>query len=70
MFQIDSLSRTPVYEQIITQAEQLVAREVLKPGDPLPSVRSLSITLAVKTTNHKRKFTFQMMHLYLFSCCF
>ena len=57
MFQIDSLSRTPVYEQIITQAEQLVAREILKPGDPLPSVRTLSITLGINPNTIQKAYS-------------
>lgn len=46
MFQIDRFGRQPIYEQIIEQAEQLVASGVLKPGDQLPSVRALSQTLS------------------------
>ena len=57
MFQIDSLSRTPVYEQIITQAEQLVARQILKPGDPLPSVRTLSITLGINPNTIQKAYS-------------
>ena len=57
MFQIDSLSRTPVYEQIITQAEQLVAREILKPGDALPSVRTLSITLGINPNTIQKAYS-------------
>ena len=45
MFQIDRMGRKPIYEQIIEQAELLIASDVLKPGDQLPSVRSLSQTL-------------------------
>ena len=57
MFEIDALSRTPVYEQIITQAEQLVAREILKPGDPLPSVRTLSITLGINPNTIQKAYS-------------
>ena len=57
MFQIDPLSRMPVYEQIITQAEQLVAREILKPGDPLPSVRSLSITVRINPNTIQKAYS-------------
>ena len=57
MFQIDPLSRTPVYEQIVTQAEQLVAREILKPGDALPSVRSLSIQLRINPNTIQKAYT-------------
>lgn len=47
MFQIDSLSRQPVYEQLIEQLERFILSGVLHPGDQLPSVRSLSIQLSI-----------------------
>lgn len=47
MFQIDPLSRKPVYEQLIDQLERLILSGVLHAGDQLPSVRSLSIELSV-----------------------
>lgn len=47
MFQIDPLSRKPVYEQLIEQLERLILSGVLHAGDQLPSVRSLSIELSV-----------------------
>ncbi len=47
MFQIDAMSRTPVYEQIISQVEKFILGGVLRAGDQLPSVRSLSIELSV-----------------------
>ena len=57
MFQIDPLSRIPVYEQIVMQAEQLVAREIVKPGDALPSVRSLSIQLSINPNTIQKAYT-------------
>ena len=47
MFQTDVLSRTPVYEQIVTQCEQFVLMGILSPGDKLPSVRQLSVELSI-----------------------
>ena len=47
MFVIDSMSRIPVYEQIISQAERFIIMGILNPGDKLPSVRSLSIDISV-----------------------
>lgn len=47
MFQIDVLSRVPVYEQIVGQLERLVLGNVLPPGCQLPSVRSLSVELSI-----------------------
>ena len=47
MFQIDIMSRTPIYEQIITQAEKFILTGVLSGGDQIPSVRSVSTELSV-----------------------
>ncbi len=47
MFQIQPYSPVPVYEQIVNQTERLVLSGVLKTGDQMPSVRSLSIRLSV-----------------------
>ncbi len=47
MFQIDSLSRQPVYEQLIEQMERFILLGLLHPGDQLPSVRSLSVELSI-----------------------
>lgn len=47
MFQLDVMSRIPVYEQIISQYEEFVLRGIFKPGDKLPSVRSLSVELSI-----------------------
>ncbi len=47
MFQIDPMSRQPVYEQIIEQIERYVLNRVLQPGDQIPSVRSLSLDLSI-----------------------
>ena len=47
MFQVDVMSRTPIYEQLVNQTEQFILAGVLNAGDKLPSVRSLSMELAV-----------------------
>lgn len=47
MFQVDVMSRTPIYEQLISQVEQFILAGLLKAGDKLPSVRNLSMELAV-----------------------
>ncbi len=47
MLYIDIMSRTPVYEQIITQMEKLISAGLLKEGEQLPSVRALSLELSV-----------------------
>lgn len=47
MFQIDPLSRTPIYEQIISQLERFIATGVLNEGDRIPSVRAVSASSGV-----------------------
>ncbi len=47
MYQIDAMSRVPVYEQIVEQTEKFILTGILKPGDKIPSVRNLSIELSV-----------------------
>ena len=47
MYQIDVMSRTPVYEQIIRQTEDFILKGIVNAGDKMPSVRSLSVELSV-----------------------
>ena len=47
MFRIDNQSRTPVFEQIVHQAEEYVRTGILKPGDKLPSIRELTSLIGV-----------------------
>ncbi|MDO4719102.1 MAG: GntR family transcriptional regulator [Peptostreptococcaceae bacterium] len=42
MLKIDLRSRTPIYEQIIDSVKEMVVKEVLQPGEKLPSVRELA----------------------------
>ncbi len=57
MFQIDPMSRTPVYEQIVDQAERFILVGLLKEGDQLPSVRSLSVELSVNPNTIQKAFS-------------
>lgn len=47
MLLIDKLSPKPVYEQIADGIEKEILTGVLSPGDPLPSLRELSVTLGI-----------------------
>lgn len=47
MFRIDPASPVPLNEQIKAALKGLVARGLLKPGDAVPSIRSLAETLKV-----------------------
>lgn len=57
MFQIDIMSRTPVYEQLINQTEKFILLGVLKAGDKLPSVRQLSGELSINPNTIQKAFT-------------
>ena len=57
MFQIDLISRTPIYEQLIEQTEKFILADVLRPLDKLPSVRSLSAKLSVNPNTIQRAYT-------------
>lgn len=47
MINIDSRSSKPIYEQIIDEIKENILRNILKPGDKLPSVRELSSMITV-----------------------
>lgn len=47
LFSITTGSSDPIYRQLIEQVRRLIAAAVLKPGDVLPSVREVAVTLAV-----------------------
>ena len=57
MFQIDIMSRIPVYEQLIRQTEKFILLGVLKEGDKLPSVRQLSAELSINPNTIQKAFT-------------
>lgn len=57
MFQLDLLSRTPVYEQIINQLESFVLTDTLLPHTQLPSVRGLSIQLSINPNTIQKAYS-------------
>lgn len=57
MFHIDPLSRQPVYEQLIDQLERLVLLNLLPADSQLPSVRSLSIELAINPNTIQKAYS-------------
>lgn len=67
MFQIDPLARTPVYEQLIEQLERFIRSGVIRPGDKIPSVRSLSIELSVNPNTVQKAFSQLMTRQIIYS---
>lgn len=57
MFVVDVMSRVPVYEQILKQVEEQVLTGILKEGDKLPSVRSLSVKLSINPNTIQKAYT-------------
>ena len=57
MFVVDVMSRVPVYEQIIKQVEEQGLTGILKEGDKLPSVRSLSVKLSINPNTIQKAYT-------------
>lgn len=57
MFVVDVMLRVPVYEQIIKQVEEQVLTGILKEGDKLPSVRSLSVKLSINPNTIQKAYT-------------
>ena len=57
MFHVDTMSREPIYEQLIRQMEEVVLSGLLKGGDQHPSVRGLSIELAVNPNTIQRAYS-------------
>lgn len=45
--QLDFASPLPVYAQLVDQLRQQIARGVLPPGAPLPTVRQLAVELTI-----------------------
>ena len=56
-FQINPASRFPIYEQLVRQVREAVARGDLKPGDRLPAVRNLSQDLVVNPNTVARAYS-------------
>lgn len=47
MIWIDYTDPTPIYEQIVSKYKNLIVRNVLIPGEKMPSVRSLAMELSI-----------------------
>jgi GntR family transcriptional regulator len=56
MFQVDPMSRTPVYEQIVDQTERFILAGIINANDKLPSVRELAATLTINPNTIQRAY--------------
>jgi len=56
-YEINSASRLPIYQQLVQQVREAIARGDLKPQEQLPSVRQLSRDLVVNPNTIARAYT-------------
>ena len=61
MITIDYKDRTPIYEQITKNIENLIALGVFKQDDKLPSVRSLAVELSINPNTIQK--AYQMLEI-------
>ena len=55
-FHVSTSSRLPIYQQLVQQIRETIARGELQPEAPLPSVRQLSRELVVNPNTVARAF--------------
>jgi len=53
---VDLDDPTPIYEQLVSSIKELINREQVKPGDPLPTVRQLAQDLGVNLNTVARAY--------------
>ncbi|WP_127585133.1 GntR family transcriptional regulator [Paenibacillus koleovorans] len=56
MIQLNERSMMPIYEQIVQQLKESIAKGILQEGDKLPSVRELSAQLLVNPNTVAKSF--------------
>jgi GntR family transcriptional regulator len=57
MICVDYRSRTPLYQQLVDNIEDLAARGLLQPDSQLPSVRALAMELSLNPNTIQRAYT-------------
>ncbi|MCR8643103.1 GntR family transcriptional regulator [Paenibacillus sp. N1-5-1-14] len=57
IIQLDLQSETPIYAQLCNQIMEGIASGQLKPGDPLPSVRSLAADIGINLHTVNKSYT-------------
>ncbi len=55
-FSIDANNGVAIYEQVVRQVKFAIAEEALQPGQLLPSIRALSVDLALNPNTVARAF--------------
>ncbi len=53
---LDYQARVPIYEQIVGEIERLVALNILSPGEQIPAIRELALTLGVNPNTIKKAY--------------
>ncbi|MHC1694752.1 MAG: GntR family transcriptional regulator [Eubacteriales bacterium] len=57
MINIDSRDRKPIYEQLVENIKKLVLDKTLSPDEQLPSVRQLSMQLAINPNTIQKAYS-------------
>ena len=57
MINLDYQSRTPIYEQIVTEIEKYVVLGIFKPKEQIMSIRELAETLGVNPNTVKKAYS-------------
>ena len=57
MINLDYTSRTPIYEQIVSEIEKYVALGILKEKEQIMSIRELASTLGINPNTVKKAYT-------------
>lgn len=57
MINLDYQSRTPIYEQIVSEIERYVSLGILKPKEQLMSIREMATTLGINPNTVKKAYS-------------
>lgn len=57
MINLDYSSRTPIYEQIVSEIERYVALGILKSKDQMPSIREMASNLGINPNTVKKAYS-------------
>ena len=56
LVEIDYKEKCPLYEQITARFEQLIIKGALKPGEAMPSIRSLAVELSINPNTIQKSY--------------